>query len=162
MPTGLPALGAALVTACTVLAAMAGSAAADPVNIPGNPLSVYVGPEGELQAVRTDSGNTIFYPPFGHLGDAGFFLALIPSSGDGAVWGFDGQAPGAGVPNTYTNVSPGTLSGSGSGASPYTLVTEYKTAGGTDGVHVTQTTTYVNGAQQFGVKWAVTNKTGAP
>jgi hypothetical protein len=147
-----------------VLAATATVAFADPVNIPGSPLSIYVGPEGQMQAVRTETSDGIFFAPFNLQGDAGFFLAfpsagMGPSGLPGEVWGFNGAA-GPHSLNTYTDVSQGSVTGSGTSGSPFTQVTEYKTGGGTDGVHVVQTTTYVNGSQQYDTKWVVTNKTG--
>jgi hypothetical protein len=54
----------------------------------------------------------------------------------------------------YTAVSQSAITGSGSAADPLTLVTKYNAAAR---LQITQTTTYVNGSQQFTVRWDVRN-----
>jgi hypothetical protein len=131
-----------------VLAAAAGASpavAADPVALGGSPLNVYVGERGQLQAFRTDRtvDPGIFFNSHSTTGDAGFFLAF-----GGTVYGFDTGAIGSGMTD-YTPVSQGAAAGG-------SQVTRYDAGA----LQVTQTTTYVNGSQQFRVKWDVKN-TGA-
>jgi len=157
-----------------LLAATASVALADPVAINGNPLTVYVGPQGQLQGYLAGSDQGIYYSPSQTLGDAGFFLAfpaggagpaaLTDPEGDGSigsVWGFDGSAGPSGL-SLYTNPAQNPVTGSGTAADPFSQVTSYRAPGGTTGVDVAQTTTYVNGATEFMTKWVVTNHTGVP
>src|SRR5690242_12355102 len=86
----------ALLAACAVLAATAVAATADPTAINGNPLTVYVGPEGQMQAFLTGSTSGIYFAPDDTLGDAGFFLAFPsalsnPANEGGNVFGFSGS-----------------------------------------------------------------------
>jgi hypothetical protein len=53
----------------------------------------------------------------------------------------------------------GTVSGSGSAADPFKLTTTYHAA---SLLQVVQTTTYVNGSQEFRLRWDVTNLTVSP
>ncbi len=126
--------------------------------LPGSPLTVHVGERGELQAFRTGSPSGIFYAPQSLIGDAGFFLAFPPGLGnpaslEGNVFGFQGTA-GPDSLVDYTPVEQQATTGSGTAENPLTQVTRYEAA---SGVAVTQTTTYVNGAQSFLVRWNVHN-----
>lgn len=115
-----------------------------------------MGDQGQLQAFRAGESSGLYYYPFNHEGDAGFFLAMR----DGVtppVYGFDGSAGPHGLAD-YTLVSQSAVTGNGSAASPLTLVTKYDTSSPL--LHVTQTTTYVNGTQQFTVRWDVQNASG--
>ncbi|HEY7620400.1 MAG TPA: hypothetical protein VH834_11535 [Solirubrobacteraceae bacterium] len=137
-------------------AVLAAPASAAPVPLGGSPLNVIVGDQGQLQAFRIDRTNPadppgIFYQPQLQLGDAGFFLAFPATP---AVWGFTGTA-GPHLTNQYTAVSQGGVTGSGSAADPLRQMTVYSAAAGA--VTVTQTTTYVNGSQEFRVHWDVHN-----
>ena len=119
-------LVAAVTAALTLGALAAASAPAATTALGGSPLNVYVGDQGQLQAFRAGESSGLYYYPFNHEGDAGFFLAMR----DGVtppVYGFDGSAG----PHGLTD---------------YTLVS--------------QTTTYVNGTQQFTVRWDVQNASG--
>jgi hypothetical protein len=147
-------LVAAITAALTLGALAAASAPAATTALGGNPLSVYVGDLGQLQAFRAGETTGLYYYPLSQEGDAGLFLALRPS---GPVYGFDGSAGPHGLTD-YTLVSQSAVTGSGSAASPLTLVTKYD-AGTSLGV--TQTTTYVNGTQQFTVRWDVHNGSGS-
>ncbi|HEY4097193.1 MAG TPA: hypothetical protein VGM33_16850 [Baekduia sp.] len=173
--------GTALVSAAALLAvaAIPAGAAPDPVAIGGSPLTVWVGNQGQLQAKRDTDTSNIFYSPTSQLGDAGFFLAFpdLPDAPAqqaplaGKVFGFDGSA-GPHLANEYTPlVPPATTTGTGSATSPHTLVTPYAVDTDDDAndatpavrkVLITQTTTYVDGAQVFDVKWDVRNVSGAP
>jgi hypothetical protein len=147
-------LVAAITAVLTLGALAAASAPAATTAIGGNPLNVYVGDLGQLQAFRAGETTGLYYHPLSQEGDAGFFLAIRPS---GPVYGFDGSAGPHGLTD-YTFVSQSAVTGSGSAASPLTLVTKYDA--GAPLLHVTQTTTYVNGTQQFTVRWDVQNASG--
>jgi hypothetical protein len=129
--------------------------------LPGNPLAVYVGQRGQLQAFRAGETNGIFFAPSEQVGDAGFFLAL-PSgfTGDATprVFGFTGSA-GPNSIDEYTPISQSPTTGSGSTSDPLQQVTSYSA---NSVLSVTQTTTYVNGAQQFQIRWDVHNASGNP
>jgi hypothetical protein len=154
-----------LLGACAILAATATVALADPVAIPGNPLTVYVGPQGQMQGFLAGSTDGIYYSPNDTQGDAGFFLGF-PSAGNppsvaGNVYGFQGSAgPSSLQDYVSTGGGQGPVTGSGTAADPFTQVTQYSTTA-TSGVDVTQTTTYVNGAHQYTTKWVVHNGTGS-
>jgi hypothetical protein len=147
-------LVAAITAALTLGAFAATSAPAATTALGGSPLNVYVGDHGELQAFRAGETTGLYYYPLSQEGDAGFFLAIRPG---GPVYGFDGSAGPHGLTD-YTLVSQSPVTGSGSAADPLTLTTKYD-AGSL--LHVTQTTTYVNGAQQFTVRWDVQNTSGS-
>lgn len=149
-------LVAAVTAALTLGALAAASAPAATTALGGSPLNVYVGDQGQLQAFRAGESSGLYYYPFNHEGDAGFFLAMR----DGVtppVYGFDGSAGPHGLAD-YTLVSQSAVTGNGSAASPLTLVAKYDTSSPL--LHVTQTTTYVNGTQQFTVRWDVQNASG--
>lgn len=156
MPRSLPRIVVAVAAVCAALAATA-SAASAAVSINGNPMTVYVGPQGQLQARVSGGADGIYYSPFSDEGDAGFFLAFPPGEG---VWGFEGSAGPFGL-EQYVPVAQGPVTGSGSSGDPFTQVTEYEVPGG-GGVQVVETTTYVNGATEFMNKWEVENETGFP
>lgn len=152
MSRSLSRLALAVVAVCATLGATAGAALAEPVAIPGNPMTVYVGGQGQLQAFLSGSEDGIYYHPTEQLGDAGFFLAFPGES----VWGFDGTAGPFGL-EQYEEVAQEPVTGSGTAADPFSQETVYGVPGG---VYVTETTTYVNGATEFNNKWEVTNETG--
>jgi hypothetical protein len=137
---------------------LAPPALAASVALGGSPLNVMVGDQGQLQAFRTDRTNPadppgIFYQPLRELGDAGFFLAFPDAGATNGVWGFNGAA-GPDLTHLYTSTGQDPVTGSGSAADPLTQVTRYSVA---SAVSVTQTTTYVNGSQEFRVHWDVKN-----
>ena len=160
-------LFAALLAAVfAVLAATPALAA--PVPLGGSPLNVIVGDQGQLQAFRQDRADAlsppgIFYQPRTELGDAGFFLAFPNTAPNNpldlrqTVWGFGGSA-GPGLADEYTNVSQGVVTGSGTAGDPLRQVAVYRViANAVPYAEVSQTTTYVNGAQEFHVNWVVKN-----
>jgi hypothetical protein len=153
----------ALVVVSAVAALAPGSALAASTALSGSPLAVYVGDRGQLQAFRSGSPSGIFFEPSRLAGDAGFFLAFpaaSPADLSGKVYGFDGTVGPEGLEN-YTPGTQGATTGSGTAAAPLTQVTTYTVhPAASDLVHVTQTTTYVNGSQQFLVRWAVQNTSG--
>jgi hypothetical protein len=147
-----------------LIAAPAGSAlgADGTTAIPGNPLTIHVGQRGQLQAFRASSDSGIFYAPLSHAGDAGFFLAFpegVPASTAPRVFGFRGTAGPFGLTN-YVPISQDPTTGSGTPADPFQQITRYGVSfdnGATSPLTVTQTTTYLNGDQQFRLAWQVTN-----
>jgi hypothetical protein len=146
---------------------VAGASADGSVTLPGSPLTVSVGSLGECQSSYPNIG-TNFYPPFGTVGDCGFFLAFPATAGQPAnlkekVFGFAGSAgPSLEPGQIYTAVEPqGPVTGSGTAGDPYTEVTKYKVTTETlDYALITDTTTYVNGAPQFTSTYTVENVTG--
>jgi hypothetical protein len=154
----------AAVLALALLGGLAGTALADPTPLPGNPLTVYVGDQGQLQAVRAGSTTGIFFDPFQTTGDAGFFLAFPDATTpeDGRVYGFTGFAGPSGLEN-YTPGTQSPTTGAGTAEDPLKQVTTYSVSPdeGTR-AEITQTTTYVNGSQQFTMRWDVKNTSGAP
>lgn len=123
----------------------------------GSPLTVHVGQRGQLQAFRAGDPTGIFFSATDQVGDAGFFLAFpagLPAAADPKVYGFEGGAGPEGL-EPYTPVSQEAATGAGTAADPRRQVTKYNVAAGV--IEVTQTTTYVNGASQFGLRWDVKN-----
>jgi hypothetical protein len=154
-----------------LLCAGAVNASADgSVTLPGSPLTVSVGSLGECQSSYPNVG-TNFYPPFGTVGDCGFFLAF-PAAGSGQpstlkekVFGFQGAAgPGIGFTEggaEYTPIEQGPVTGSGTAGDPYTEITKYKaTVESLDYAVISDMTTYVNGQPQFTSTYTVENVTG--
>jgi hypothetical protein len=160
MKLGRTGLWVALLATAFTLATAASALADNTTALSGSPLNVYVGERGQLQAFRADSGSGIFYAPNETAGDAGFFLAFpsgYPGESTPQVFGFSGSAGPFGLEN-YEPVSQSAVSGSGTAADPLKQVTVYKVP--TVGT-VTQTTTYVNGSQEFRVHWDFANQSGA-
>src|SRR5262249_34700088 len=80
----------------------------------------------------------------------------------GTVYGFTGGA-GPVLPTGYTPLMQGPVTGSGTASDPLAQVTTYAVRpAATDLVTVVQTTRYVNGSQQFAIRWDVRNGSGAP
>jgi len=152
----------ALLTTALSLATAAVALADNSVPLGGNPLNVYVGERGQLQAVRTDTGSGIFYPGSDTVGDAGFFLAFpsgYPGESEPHVFGFSGNAGPFGLDEYTLGPASLTVQGSGTAADPLKQVTNYSAD---SALAVSQTTTYVNGAQEFRVRWDVQNTSGEP
>jgi hypothetical protein len=94
------------------------------------------------------------------VGDAGFFLAFpegLPGSATEHVYGFDGNA-GPFLSDEYTLVSQSGVTGAGTAADPLKQITKYAVE---TELSVTQTTTYVNGTQEFRIRWDVHNLTAS-
>ena len=158
---------AAVLLGLFLSAAPAGSALGDDPTtaISGNPLTIHVGQRGQLQAFRAGSDSGIFYAPLSQAGDAGFFLAFpegIPGFTDPLVFGFPGNAGPSGLTD-YVPISQDLTTGSGTPADPFKQTTRYGVSfnGTTNPLTVTQTTTYLNGDQQFRLAWQVTNNSGS-
>jgi hypothetical protein len=149
----------AAVIVAVLLLTFAPGALAAPVPLGGSPLNVFVDSLGQLQAFRSGESNGIFFAPGSQTGDAGFFLAFptaVSGITAGAVYGFDGAAGPHGLTD-YTAGVPGAVTGSGTSPDPLQQVTTY---GVSSVLSVTQTTTYVNGSQEFRVRWVVHNNAG--
>jgi|GEM_PF-1470049 len=173
-----------------MLGVFAAGAAAAPITFGGNPLSVYVDELGQCQTSYLVRGETAgnFYPGggassfFSPTADCGFFIATpsSPSSGlnpqpsdlrgegnAGVVFGFDGNA-GPFIDTQYVPVSNGPVTGSGTAADPFKLVTIYDVTDSTENasatgknavLQITQTSTYVTGNPFFTAYYDVKNVT---
>ncbi len=142
------------------------------LTFPGTPLSVSIGPLGQCESSYTLHGNN-YFPPFGSLGDCGFFLAF-PSTGTGQpaelkgqTYGFTGAA-GPHIPfdgeggQEYTIGTQSGIEGLGTSASPYAQTTVfYVESSGKRYAEVTERTTYVNGEPQFTSTYTVKNVTAS-
>jgi hypothetical protein len=137
------------------------------VTIPGNPLTVYIGPLGECQSSYLVNGEVAgnFYFGGNQVGDCGFFLSFPKSSVwpalRGKTFGFQGAAGPSGLEN-FKPVSQSPVTGSGTAASPYseTTIFEVLDTETRPDVLVTEVTTYVNGAPQFTSTYTVKNRAG--
>ncbi len=178
MPRVLVAILAAGCLAMIALAALAASASAQSdttaFTIPGNPLTVNVGPRGECQSSYIVGGEVAgnYYLGSNPVGDCGFFLAF-PSAGTGQppglkgkTYGFEGLAgPGSfgGTPGSiteYEKVTQLPVTGLGTTASPFSQTTVFRVTEGIRFATVTETTTYVNGSPQFTSTYNVKNESG--
>jgi hypothetical protein len=154
--------------------ALAGGAGAQTdstaVTIPGNPLTVDIGPLGECQSSYLVNGEVAgnFYLGSNVVGDCGFFLAF-PTAGTGQpvplknkTFGFNGAA-GPSLANIYTPVSQSPVTGAGTEASPYTQTTVFNVEDEAKTIYavITETTTYVNGAPQFTSTYTVKNNSSS-
>jgi len=135
------------------------------VTIPGNPLTVDIGPRGECQSSYLVNGEPAgnYYLGSNVVGDCGFFLAF-PAAGAGQpatlqnkTFGFDGLA-GPFLSSIYTPISQSPVTGAGTEASPFSQTTVFAVeAEGKEWARVTEVTTYVNGAPQFTSTFTVKN-----
>jgi hypothetical protein len=146
------------------------------VTIPGNPLTVYVGPLGECQSsylVKGVVAGNFFYGG-NQVGDCGFFLSFPtevsgkpnPTAVEGRTFGFQGAAgPSLSGEHIYVPAEGGQspVSGVGTAASPFTQTTTFLVKpGATPQAEIVETTTYVNGQPQFTSTYTVKNTSGAP
>ena len=155
---------------------VAGASAFDTtaVTIPGNPMTVYVGPRGQCQSsyvVNGEIAGNYFYGG-DQVGDCGFFLAFPKEAGgkfvgqpkalDEMTWGFSGAAGPSGL-SEYEVVSQSPVTGSGTAAEPYTETTIFKIvdAEAHEDALITETTTYINGEPQFESTYKVKNTTAS-
>jgi hypothetical protein len=160
------ARGAIFAAGLLLVIAICASAAAA-LTLPGAPLAVSVGPLGECQSSYPGRGNN-FYPESGPIGDCGFFLGF-PEAGDPAplqkkVFGFQG-IKGPGLVVQYTAIGQGAVTGTGTAADPYRVVTTFKVSDAAkaeknDYALIEDTTSYVNGEPQFTSTFDVENITG--
>jgi hypothetical protein len=139
------------------------------VTVPGNPLTVYVGPRGECQSSYLVNGAVAgnFFYGGNQVGDCGFFLAF-PTAGasqplplQGKTFGFSGAA-GPSLANVYEAVGQSPVTGAGTEASPYSQTTVFSVnESGTTYAEITEVTTYINGAPQFTSTYTVKNVSGS-
>jgi hypothetical protein len=162
------AIGRGLSLASISLFTMAACAARTAaLTLPGGPLSVSVATLGQCQSSYPGVGGN-FYPAGASAGDCGFFLGF-PEAGNPAflqqkVFGFQGVR-GPGLAWQYTAVHQGAVSGSGTPADPYQLLTSFKVSDPTqatknDYALIEETTRYVDGEAQFSSTFDVENVTG--
>ena len=153
-----------------LFAGAASASAEEAVSFPGGPLTVSIGPLGQCQSSYASRGNN-FFPPFGSLGDCGFFLAFPaagtgqPAALKGKTFGFEGVA-GPHLPTdteggeAYTAVSQSPVTGAGTASAPTRRRPSFTVkSGATTYATVTETTTYVNGEPQFVSTFNVKNET---
>ncbi|RRR75495.1 MAG: hypothetical protein EI684_04500 [Candidatus Viridilinea halotolerans] len=126
----------------------AAPAQAGGVSINGNPIAITVY-NNLLMAINYEGRNQFYGNNAG-----GTFVAV-----DGIVYGSAPPAGGNFRPVAFTPVSNSAVTGAGTAADPFKIVT-VATAGNT-GVRVTQTTTYVNGTSRYRVDLEVNNTANA-
>jgi hypothetical protein len=124
---------------------------------------VYVGNDLSCQVNHQNEGTTgEFYPPDSIPGDCGTFLAVdgdvlyapdFPSHGTTATTGFLGSY------TPYTAVSQTPVSGSGTSADPYTVVTTADA--GASGLRIVQTDKYVVGEEAYRTDVTIQNTSAA-
>jgi hypothetical protein len=157
-PRRLPAAVAA------VAALIAAPAAADAasVQIDGDPLDIFIGETGSLQAEFPDTTGGQFFPPSSQEANAGFILGvdLQDQSGGATTFGY----AGVGAPNQFAAGGQGPVTGSGAASDPYRQTTTFSltTPVTQQPLTVVQTTTYVNGENAFLLHWDVTNAGSTP
>ena len=155
-----------MVAAGALAATAVCTGAAVAATLPGGPMTVSVGALGQCQSRYAGGSN--FYPAGGAVGDCGFFLGF-PEAGNPAflqkkVFGFQG-IKGPGLASQYTAVDQGTVTGTGTAADPYQLITSFKVSDAAkaqegDYALVKDTTRYANGEPQFSSTFDVENVTG--
>src|SRR5262245_16130049 len=136
------------------------------VTIASNPLTIVVGSDTSTQVYNAAvPGTGQFYPPDcgpGETADNGIFASVagIPASeGASNVYGpdFNGHPCGS-ASNDYipwTPVSMTRVTGTGTGADPFTVVIVVDA--GATGLRLTETLTYVAGAPQYNASLVFTN-----
>jgi len=134
---------------------LAASAQAATVAIPGSPMTVYVNDVGNVTGRLAGDSQNVFFPPSENDSpNAGFTLGFPDAVGTIAAGSNFGP-----IGSSFTAFSQGGLTGAGTGASPYQVMTVYKAS---DAAEVTQTVTYVNGQTRFAVSYSVRNPTSGP
>lgn len=128
------------------------------VTISGSPLTVVIGDDTSAQVYNSNvPGTGQFYPPDcapGETADNGVFTSL-----GGLVYGpdFDNHPCGT-ASDSYTPWTPVSLSavtGTGTAGDPFTVVIVVDA--GATGLRLTETITYVNGADQYDMALAFSN-----
>jgi len=168
--------GAGLVVLCLALGVSIAIASAASGKDGGGPDSVGGGPSAQASAtINTPGPLTNIYLSdelncqVDHLGDASheFFGGVPGACGTliatgGTLYGPTTiPAGGSAAPRTpYTVVSQSAVTGAGTPASPYTVVTVVDA--GTSGLRLTETDSYIVGAESYRTDVAVANTTGAP
>jgi uncharacterized repeat protein (TIGR01451 family)/MYXO-CTERM domain-containing protein len=120
---------------------------------------ITIGNEGSAQIEHIgDAPDGEFYPPLEAPGDSGTFILL-----NGILYAPDFHHHGTGQTATgnlgtftpLTPVSQSTVTGTGTPAQPYRVVTVYRA--GTTGIQVSQTDVYVKGQESYGTSMSVSN-----
>jgi hypothetical protein len=158
--TRLIGLGAALVLAVAALVLAPATAGAAQMVISGSPMRIVAQDVGPLQASVAPVTANVFYPPSSDAGHAGLFIGFPADTGTGpAIAAGTTYGP---VNSSFTAVSQGAVSGSGTQSSPFAQDTTYKVVGSDtkDYLQIVQTITYVNGTSQFVVTYKIQNVTG--
>ena len=128
------------------------------VTIASNPLTIVVGSDTSVQVYNSNvPGTGQFYPPDcgpGETADNGIFASVA-----GVVYGPDfNNHPCGSAANDYTpwtQVSMTPVTGTGTGADPYTVVIVVDA--GATGLRLTETLTYVTGQPQYNASLAFSN-----
>lgn len=143
----LSALG--VVMTCMALSAFSGSALAATSTIPGSPVSITLyDTTGGRHQVAYNGVNQVYG---GTTPDSGITINV-----GGVRYGFTGSATGGTVGTVNLGItSQSALLGSGTGAAPWQIVTNF-TAGTT---MITQTVSYVNGQNYLLFNWDITSPT---
>lgn len=171
-----------------------GVASAATTTVQGSTMTVLLGDAGSFNATVSGRNGNVFTPLAGTAGNAGLIIAFDSSALNsdgyqlpGSVYGFAGQQNpftplGGGVPEVVT--------GKGTEASPFTVVSRFNVTSISLGVNdpaltrsgwaarrgifglgggglpvqleITQTTRHVSGTNQFSTTWAIKNVSGAP
>lgn len=156
----------AVATATFLLSLVAAPARAEPpsqvIQSAGALTAVRIGNELSCQVTHAGYRTNEFFPPGFALGDCGTFLSV-----GGALFGPDfGSQPESSFPvnetiyTPFTAVSQSAVTGAGTPASPFVLVTTV-TAGAT-GLSITETDSYVTGAEAYRTDIVVANAGEAP
>jgi len=151
--------------AALLLLVAAAPAQAVPQRIPGDPLEVWAGDDGNLQARFVANPTTtsealptagFFFPPNSSPGNAGFWLRF--ANGPAA-----NTTHGGNVGTDFVPVSNGPVTGNFTPMSPAQIETVYEARqGATPVARVRQITRYTNTQRQFRVTWIVANLVNEP
>jgi hypothetical protein len=127
----------------------------------GGPLEhIHIGNELSCQVQQANVPGGSMYPGQIPLADCGTLLVVGGNLYAPDFFSHEGtDTVPLGIYTPFTPVSQTAVSGSGSGADPYTVVTVVDA--GSTGVRVTETDTYVVGAESYRTDVAVTNTSGA-
>lgn len=144
----------------SVLVAAGSSASA---NVPftaiasAGPLSqVTLGNDLSCQVAHTGDASLEFFPPSSSPADCGTFVAVGGKLYAPRFSAHDGTATSAlGAYKPFTSVSQSGVTGSGTDADPYRVVTV--ASAGTTGLEITQTDSYVVGSESYQTDVAITN-----
>lgn len=146
-----------------LLAAAPGAAAAVPFKdiASGGPLThVYVGNDLSCQVAYQGDSRLELYPPAATPGDCGTFVAVGGTLYAPDFANHDTTATGSlGATTPFTPVSQTDVTGSGTSASPYRVVTVVDV--GSTGLRITQTDSYVTGQEAYRTDIAISNTSGA-
>jgi hypothetical protein len=136
----------AAIAAAAACLALAAPARAGTTSILAPDMEVDVGGGGDLAAGFTSTG----------------FNTLLPSSGVGLQVDFPGS-PGTAIGiGEFDEDSQGPVTGSGTAADPYKVVTQYHATVDGKALQVTQTVAHVTGDPSVHVHYDFTNQTGRP